>query len=320
MPGTRFPNEVFFDRISRKMINAAPRWTEISLALPAVFQEALVDFLIGLGSQGVLLEEAPRGRSLLKVYFRDDEGTPGKIDTLVARLRRIGLSRRFRLTTRHISEEDWTRSWQRHSVKLQPIGMKLLVRAPWHNVPMKWGDRIAVTVDPAMAFGTGTHATTRHCLEFIDKICSRRSKPKNLIDVGCGSGILAIAAAKLSVAEVTAVDDDPVALDAARTNARINRTRNIRFRNRIPEKKTFDLVVANITSGTLISLKNRITGALRPEGRLILSGMLADQTAEVLDAYKGFEVVAEKKSGKWRSMLLNKKDRNGFTARMRTAN
>ena len=237
MPGTRFPNEVFFDRISRKMINAAPRWTEISLALPAVFQEALVDFLIGLGSQGVLLEEAPRGRSLLKVYFRDDEGTPGKIDTLVARLRRIGLSRRFRLTTRHISEEDWTRSWQRHSVKLQPIGMKLLVRAPWHNVPMKWGDRIAVTVDPAMAFGTGTHATTRHCLEFIDKICSRRSKPKNLIDVGCGSGILAIAAAKLSVAEVTAVDDDPVALDAARTNARINRTRNIRFRNRIPEKK-----------------------------------------------------------------------------------
>jgi ribosomal protein L11 methyltransferase len=289
------------------MSNTARNWTEISLAIPSVFQEAVVDFLIGLGARGVLQEEPPHGRALLKVYFRDDEGTGGKIDALLGYLRRIGLSRRFRLSTRRLSEEDWTRSWQRRSVRLLPIGRKLLVRAPWHAVPPKWGGRIAVTVDPAMAFGTGTHETTRHCLEFIEKLCSGRSNPKNLLDVGCGSGILAIAAAKLSVGEVTAVDNDPVALDAARKNARINRIRGIRFRNRIPGRNMFDLVVANIISGTLISLKNRLTGALRPEGHIILAGMLTDQTAEVLEAYKGFEVADGKKSGEWRSLLLRKK-------------
>jgi ribosomal protein L11 methyltransferase len=285
------------------MKNASRRWIEISLTLPAEFQEAVVDFLIGLGSTGVLQEESPRKQLLLKAYFREDE----KFATLLGYLRKIGLSRRCRLSTRRLIEEDWARFWQPHSVSLRPIGRRLLIRAPWHVVPPKWRKRIAVTVDPAMAFGTGTHESTRHCLELIEKICSGGSKPKNLLDVGCGSGILAIAAARLSVADVTAVDSDPVALDAARKNARVNRIRGVRFRNRIPGNASFDLVVANIISGTLISLSSRLTRAVRPGGRLILSGILKDQTAEVLEAYGKFVVFTSKSTGEWETLLLKKK-------------
>lgn len=177
--------------------------------------------------------------------------------------------------------EDWTASWKQHFKPVQRG--RVLIVAPWMKQPAPAGG-VRVVIEPGLAFGTGDHATTGLCLEALD-VFLQRNPDAAVLDVGTGSGILAIAARKLGAGLAVGTDNDPVALRVARENAVANRVL-IDVRTEIPEGVEFDLVLANILANTLVDLAPRLTRALAPRGRLVLSGILAGQVDEVVAAYR----------------------------------
>jgi ribosomal protein L11 methyltransferase len=179
-----------------------------------------------------------------------------------------------------VADRDWVRATQAQFEPI-PIGERLLVRPSWHD-DADGGDRLVLVLDPGLAFGTGTHPTTRLCLAWLE----RHLRPGDtVVDYGCGSGILAIAAARLGAADVTAIDIDPQALVATRENARRNRVVLRVQPTDAPPPAPADVVVANILSSPLKLLAPVLAALVRPGGSLVLSGVLERQVDEVAAAY-----------------------------------
>lgn len=297
LPGSRLP-------LGPTMIK---NWHEVSIRIPVRFQEAVIDFVMGLGIQGVVVDDQKPNRPLLTVYFPEENGKTTHLDRLRTYFKNIGLSRRAQLTVRRRKEEDWHRLWQRFSVSLLPIGERLLIRAPWHTVPHRYHPRLLLTLEPGMAFGTGSHPTTRHCLELLETVMGE-GPIRRVLDLGCGSGILAMAAVRLGAQTVLAVDHDPIALQTARRNAERNRIRRVRFALKPPARARFDLVTANLLYDSLIGLPDYFHRVLEEGGRLIVSGLLVEQLAPLASAYRPFfERERVRKTRPWGSLLFRKK-------------
>ena len=170
-----------------------------------------------------------------------------------------------------------------------------------------------ITIEPGMAFGTGTHATTRGCLEFLEEAtASLEEEPITALDVGTGSGILAIALAKLGASKVLALDTDPIALRAAQVNVRHNRVgRVVRLSNGGLGgiKDSFTVVVANLTAETIVDLASLLQKRVSAEGYLILSGILKPKAAEILRRFspRPFVLARQTTQREWVTLLLKKK-------------
>ncbi len=182
-----------------------------------------------------------------------------------------------------IADQDWERSWMEH---FQPMrfGQRLWIVPSWHAAPEP--DAVNLLLDPGLAFGTGTHPTTALCLEWLD---AQDLQGKLLIDFGCGSGILAIAALLLGVSQAVGTDIDTQALEASRDNAQRNRVADEKFRLYLPEampQEPGDVLVANILAGPLVTLAPQLTRLVKPGGLIALSGILSEQTADILAAYR----------------------------------
>ena len=181
-----------------------------------------------------------------------------------------------------VDDQDWERAWMD---QFQPLrfGRRLWVCPHWHSPPRP--EDVNIMLDPGLAFGTGTHPTTALCLEWLD---AQELHDKTVIDYGCGSGILAIAAAKLGARRIWAVDYDPQALTATTNNALANQVDeyiSIHAPETLPAV-TADVVLANILSGPLLELAPRFASLVRPGGKLVLSGVLSDQAAALLEKYR----------------------------------
>ena len=181
-----------------------------------------------------------------------------------------------------IEDQDWERSWMDN---FQPMrfGRRLWIVPSWHEAPEK--DAVNLLLDPGLAFGTGTHPTTALCLEWLD---GQQLEGTHVLDFGCGSGILAIAALLLGAPRAVGTDIDPQALEASRDNAQRNGIADERFPVYLPAdlpEEPADVVVANILAGPLVSLAPQITSLVKPGGRLALSGILAEQADEVRATY-----------------------------------
>lgn len=181
-----------------------------------------------------------------------------------------------------IEDQDWERSWMDN---FQPMrfGRRLWIVPSWHEAPQP--EAVNLLLDPGLAFGTGTHPTTALCLEWLD---AQDLAGCTVLDFGCGSGILAIAALLLGAERAIGTDIDPQALEASRDNAGRNGIAPERFPLYLPEQlpqQQADVVVANILAGPLVQLAPRITSLVKPGGRLALSGILAEQAEEVRTAY-----------------------------------
>ncbi|HVM48445.1 MAG TPA: 50S ribosomal protein L11 methyltransferase [Candidatus Acidoferrum sp.] len=210
-----------------------------------------------------------------------------------------------RISLARVPWEDWAESWKRHFKPIS-IGSSLLVKPSWSRRQPRKGQALVV-LDPGLSFGTGQHPTTAFCLQQI----VRRRRPgtaQSFLDIGTGSGILAIAAARLGYAPVHAFDLDPDSIRVARTNARHNRlTGRIRFTRQdlsnvpVCRPRKYFLVCANLISTLLLSERQRLLACLAPSGVLVLAGILADEFAEVQAAYEaaGLRLIASRRQREW---------------------
>ncbi len=200
-----------------------------------------------------------------------------------------------------LPDQDWERCWMD---RFQPIqyGPGLWVCPSWCDVPETATTNILL--DPGLAFGSGSHETTRLCMQWLAK---QSINGKTVIDFGCGSGILAITALKLGAASALGIDIDPQALQASRSNAEINNVSEkleLALSGNLPEKSSADIVFANILAGTLIDLKAHLLAMRAAQGVLVLSGILCTQEAMIVDAFGPGNILQVKKEGDWLMMTV----------------
>jgi ribosomal protein L11 methyltransferase len=251
--------------------------------------------------------------SLVSVFIEQGKFSPaGARREIAAGLQRIagfGLSLGAgKIEIAKVKREDWAESWKRHFHPIE-IGKTLLVKPSWSKKsPAK--NQAVVILDPGLSFGTGQHPTTSFCLQQITRHRKNGTQPSSFLDIGTGSGILAIAAAKLGCQPVHAFDFDPASVRVAKENLRKNRvTGQVKLWRadvtKLPLKpaRQFDLVCANLISNLLIAERWRIVNRLQPGGTLVLAGILAVEFTEVERAFAdlGLKLTASRVENEWRS-------------------
>ena len=212
------------------------------------------------------------------------------------------------ITTLTIADQDWLAEWKKGYEPIA-IGRRILICPSWKRDQARNTDRVVIEIDPGMAFGTGTHETTRGCLEMLEKYWQGGS----LLDVGAGTGILAIAAIKLHPgSRVVGFDVDPEAVAVALDNAAINGVADeIEIEvNKLSSfhGQEFDFVLANLTADVIIPLSSDFPQVLKPQGALIVSGILREQTDDVRTALesRNLKLIEMKPDGEWMTMALRK--------------
>jgi len=249
-------------------------WLAISLELEPVPAEAMSEALMEAGADSVALEPAGAHTRLTALAAAGADAA-----ALVAAAARAAALPLPGFSAARLEDEDWVRRSQSQFGPIQVSEMIWIVPS-WHEPPDRAA--IAVRLDPGLAFGTGSHPSTRLVLKSLEQ---RIAAGDRVLDYGCGSGILAIVAAKLGAGEVAAVDIDPQALETTNENARIN---GVSLRVALPGELpagTYDMILANILAGPLIALEAQIAAYTRTGGRVVLSGILQSQAAEVAAAY-----------------------------------
>ena len=271
-------------------------WQNVSFLTDASHAEPMCDVLIDAGALSASIEDADAGTAAEQPQF----GEPGSVnspgwersrvvalfepDADVAAMMSqasaaIGLDGVPEWVVEEVAEQNWVQLTQSQFDPIR-VSERLWIVPSWHDSP----DPAAVNLvlDPGMAFGTGSHPTTRLCLEWLEKNVTTGC---TLLDYGCGSGILAIAAARLGAARVAGVDIDPQAVEAARANAERNGVTALFADSAQPVAGEYDLVVANILSNPLRVLAPAICAHVRSGGRLALSGILREQADEIIAIY-----------------------------------
>lgn len=282
---------------------AETEWLELAVEVDREAVEPVTELFARYGyNEGVVIEEPftqdPDGDHLavdlsrpvtVRTFVPAQDTAPEALEAIRHALWHLGQLRtvgELQVVVRH--EQDWADAWKEH---YRPIraGRCVVVRPPWYDYQSE-GDDVVVVLDPGMAFGTGTHQTTRLALMLLE---DELSPGMTVLDVGTGSGILAISAALLGARAVRAIDIEPVAIRRAADNARLNQVTDVVHLDvgsldpNEAEPVTYDLVVANIIARVLVDLAPALARSVRPGGRLILSGIIESKEASVEAAFAG---------------------------------
>lgn len=295
-------------------------WIELSFSVPMELIDATIAALSEVVPGGCSIEEPvvplgpeegvrwePWRPAVVRAYLPVDSALSARRDAVLAALAHLPAAP----AQRYVREEDWAHAWKEF-FHVQRIGTRLVVRPTWRAyTPLP--DDVVLDLDPGMAFGTGQHETTQMCLEVLDE---RPPRGLQVLDLGCGSGILAIAAAKLGAANVVALDIEEVAVETARDNAARNGvlSRVTIARGSLgadwplatPPDRAFDLVLANIHARAIAALAPAIAAALAgPGGTLIGSGIVAERLDEARAALTdaGLIVREVRMRGDWRTLI-----------------
>ena len=274
------------------------KWVEIILTTPPELTDALSNFITELGAEGIIEEELvldsfddvtlPPSKAELKAYL--PWGAEAKKQLSALKSYAGSLSGLFpdlekpTFITNTVVDPDWNEQWKKYFKPLR-ISKYIVIKPTWERyAPL--GRDIVIDIDPGMAFGTGQHPSTRMCLTALEEIITqnRGIQDWNALDVGTGTGILAIACAKLGVNKVVAMDLDPKAVEIATKNIAVNGVEDkVKIINCdiAKYKGNSDLIVANLTANVLMNLKTHLIGLIKPGGYIILSGIIDQDTTKI---------------------------------------
>ncbi|HJS17645.1 MAG TPA: 50S ribosomal protein L11 methyltransferase [Anaerolineales bacterium] len=315
-------------------------WLEVSLVVNGELAEAVADVLARYAYSGVMMEQGvkyndeedagtPTGPITVRAYLEMDEQVEEKRHKLEESLYYLGMIQPLPAATyKQVADQNWMEAWKQHYKPIL-IGERLIVIPAWMDSPRP--NRVAIKIDPGMAFGTGTHPTTQLCLELMEKFFDNRqwnmdhkpasivNRPLSVIDVGCGSGILSIAAIKLGANRALGVDIDAESVKNSRENADTNGVGEdlILGTGSVAEilKGQFaiakaPLVVANILAPVIVRLfENGLVDLIEGQGVLILSGILQEQEAQVIEVGRanGLEVRERRQMGDWVALTMSRR-------------
>ncbi len=303
-------------------------WLEISLSVNGEMAEAVAEVLSRYVPNGVMTEQGiqhlddedmgtPAGPIVVRAYVPADERMQDTRAEIEHALQFLGMIRPLPSPTyRTIVNKNWMEAWKQHYRPIA-IGRRLMILPAWMETPNP--GRVAVKIDPGMAFGTGTHPSTQLCLEFLDDFLDASAdSPTRFIDIGCGSGILAIAALRLGVKSALGVDVDPEAIVNARQNATANGLGSELILGAGSVREILDgvfpfrsapLVAANILAPVIVRLmQNGLADVLAPGGHLILAGILVSQEANVAQACRqlGLAETARRQMEDWIALCVTR--------------
>ena len=305
-------------------------WLEVSLVVDGELAEAVADVLARFAYSGVMMEQGvkyndeedagtPTGPITVRGYLEMDEHIEETRRKLEESLYYLGMIQPLpEPAYRQVADQNWMEAWKQHYKPIL-IGERLVIVPAWLDSPHL--DRVAIRIDPGMAFGTGTHPTTQLCLELMEKTIGdirESNKEFRVIDVGCGSGILSIAALKLGAGSVVGVDIDAGSVKNSRENADTNGIGDelIVGLGSVSEIRdgqfAFDkapLVVANILAPVIVRLFDAgLADLVEDQGRIILSGILEEQEKRVLEAggARGFELSERRQMGDWVALTMSR--------------
>jgi len=292
-------------------------WIEVSLSVDGEAAEAVAELLQRYGHQGVSIEhegippdkldedELPPPQYLtVRAYFPADDRAEETRARLESALGYMNMMYPMpKPAYKQVADEDWAEAWKAHYHPI-PIGRKLFIRPRWVELA-DTNERLDISLDPGMAFGTGTHPTTQLCLEALEDLTLPGAQ---VLDLGCGSGILAIAAAKLGAGHVLALDIDPIAVQATQENIEQNGVAEKitaqlgSLESVVGSARRFDLAVVNILARIIIQMCDKHLGeVVRPGGKAIFSGIILDQANDVETALRttGLEPYTRRLQGDW---------------------
>src|SRR5271157_1868924 len=303
-------------------------WLEVSLTVNGELAEAVADVLARFAPNGVMTEQGVKfindedegtatGPITVRAYLpmgEHIEGTRQKLEESLYYLGTIQPLPAAMFTP--IADQNWMEAWKQH-YKPIPIGKRLMILPAWLDSPEP--NRIPIKIDPGMAFGTGTHPTTQLCLELMEKYVGVDGHlPISVIDVGCGSGILSIAALKLGAKQALGVDIDSESVKNSRENADTNEIGDELILGQGSVKEILDgkfafksapLVVANILAPVIIRLfEAGLADLVEPNGAIILSGILKEQSQSVMEAAqaKGLRMNEKRQMGDWVALMMER--------------
>ncbi|WP_454053562.1 50S ribosomal protein L11 methyltransferase [Clostridium sp. Marseille-Q7071] len=300
-------------------------WIEVTVVTSSEATEAVSGFFYNTGVKGVSIIDSEdvefkkrnpgdwdyfdetildiKTGAIVKGYFKKDENFDEYLEYIkesVEKLPEFGFDKgEGVVTAAKVNEEEWENNWKKY-YKPTKIGDKIIVKPIWENYEPKDND-VIVELDPGMAFGTGTHETTRMCIKSLEKYVDKNSV---VFDIGTGSGILSISASKLGAEKVIAVDLDPVAVDSARKNVSYNHIDNVEVLHgdlmEVVEGKA-DIVAANIIADVIIFLAEDVKEFIKREGYFISSGIILSRQEDVINKLKscGFEILEVINDGEW---------------------
>lgn len=306
-------------------------WHEIKILTTEEAYDAVTEMLTSIGAGGVSIEDPNDIRRELEkpgtLDYADDEfiqslgedvvvkayfpGTVNVMELTALVQEKLSFISNFLDTGKgfagisSVNEEDWANGWKKY-YKPVKISDRIVIKPSWEDYEKKL-DEVVIELDPGMAFGTGTHETTRMCLQLIDRYVQKGDRA---VDVGCGTGILSIAAAMLGAHQITAVDVDEVAVRVTQENCALNGvSENIRaFTGQLKDigENKADLIIANIIANVIIDISGAVPGYLKPGGLFITSGIIRDRRDDVVDAYTklGFEKLELLEMGEWVAVVF----------------
>ncbi len=297
------------------------RWLELSVEADVEAIEAVSEILGRLGDGSAVqptrlirdprdelaAREDPTAPYVITAHIAETPGAAARLEATeraLWHLQAFGLRPVGPLRVRTVDDAEWTDAWKQHYVA-QRIGRVVIVPS-WADELLA-EDEVAITLDPGMAFGTGLHPTTRGCLALLQAV---DPMPARVLDVGCGSGILALAALRLGAERAIGVDTDPLAVEATRANAERNGLGD-RIEASVGALPSiagdrYELVLANLVAAVLVDIAARLAAHLEPDGTLLASGIIEPRAAEVQDAMRdaGLHIVERRVDREWVSLRL----------------
>ena len=309
-------------------------WIEVRVITKSEALEPISGIFYGLDCKGVAIEDPEdilgreqgpltwdfadinvlehKGKfAVVKGYFSEEDNIDeiiAYINEKIEEIKALGIDvGEGKVEFEKMYEEDWANNWKKY-YKPSKVGEKIVVKPIWEEYEVK-DEELVVELDPGMAFGTGEHETTRMCIQALEKYVQKDS---TVFDVGCGSGILAIAAAKLGAKLAVGVDLDPVAVESAKENVGFNNIDNIEILHgnliEVIDGKA-DIVVANIIAEIICILTEDVSRVIKPNGYFITSGIIHDRVEMVTNKLEecGFEVIKVNKDGEWNCIIAKLK-------------